>query len=173
MFLWYLVCLERDKLDSLLKNNTSHLKIRFGGLTENALDIYCSQLKHQELNENERLISSFSEIENRYFGEFAKWMNMILTEKSQGISVNKYKHLALFIAGAVELGISPEELSDEQWKLTGEFIRSSRKVGKELLGGDNKYPEPKGLWKGKSGQFRQCDAAVDIARKILINVEFL
>ncbi|ABG51437.1 hypothetical protein Tery_2208 [Trichodesmium erythraeum IMS101] len=90
---------------------------------------------------------------------------MILTRKLLGISVNKYKQLALFIAGAVELDISPTELSDEQWNVTGNFIRSSRKVGKELLDGDN-YPEQKGLWIEKSGQFKQCDATVEIVRNI-------
>ena len=165
MFLWYLVCLDRNKLKDLLENPT-HLKIRFGGSTENALDIYCAQLKHQDLNENETLfVSSFDEIQNRYFREFAKWIEMILSSKLPGITVNKYKQLALFIAGAVELGISPEELSDEQWNSTGNFIRSSRKFGKELLGGDN-YPEPKGLWSGKSGQFKQCDTTVEIVRNI-------
>ena len=165
MFLWYLVCLDRQKLKDLLEN-PAHLKIRFGGSTENALDIYCAQLKHQDLNQNEiSLVSSFHTIQNHYFREFAKWIEMILTRKLPGISVNKYKQLALFIAGAVELDISPTELSDEQWNVTGNFIRSSRKVGKELLDGDN-YPEPKGLWSGKSGQFKQCDATVEIVRNI-------
>lgn len=165
MFLWYLVCLDRQKLKDLLEN-PAHLKIRFGGSTENALDIYCAQLKHQDLNQNEiSLVSSFHTIQNHYFREFAKWIEMILTRKLPGISVNKYKQLALFIAGAVELDISPRELSDEQWNVTGNFIRSSRKVGKELLDGDN-YPEPKGLWSGKSGQFKQCDATVEIVRNI-------
>lgn len=159
MFLWYLVCLDRKKLNGFLEN-PSHLKIRFGGSTDNALDIYCAQLKYQDLNKNEiLLVSSFNDIQNRYFQEFAKWMEMILSRKLPGISVNKYKQLALFIAGSVDLGISPEELSDEQWNLTGKFIRSSRNVGKELLGGDN-YPELKGLWSEKSGQFKQCDATV-------------
>ncbi|NEP84001.1 MAG: hypothetical protein F6K39_41305 [Okeania sp. SIO3B3] len=92
-------------------------------------------------------------------------MNMILTEKSQGISVDKYKQLVLFIAGAVELGIYPEELSEEQWDLTSKFIRSSRKTGKELLG-DDRYPESKGRWNGVKGQKQQCDAAVEIVRNI-------
>ncbi|NEQ39847.1 MAG: DUF262 domain-containing protein [Okeania sp. SIO3I5] len=165
MFLWYLVCLDRKKLYDLLKD-PSHLKIRFGGSTENALDIYCAQLKYQDKNQNETLfVSSFDDIQNSYFEKFAKWMEMILSRKSLGITVNKYKQLALFIAGAFELGISPEELSDEQWNKTGDFIRSSRKFGKELLGGDN-YPEPKGLWSGKSGQFRQCEVTVEIVRNI-------
>ena len=38
MFLWYLVCLERERLDGLLKR-TKHLPVSFGGLTETALDI--------------------------------------------------------------------------------------------------------------------------------------
>ncbi len=60
-------------------------------------------------------------------------MEMILSKKLPGITINKYKQLALFIAGEVERGISPEELSDEQWNFIGNFTRSSRKFGKELL----------------------------------------
>ncbi|NEQ74700.1 MAG: hypothetical protein F6K23_17620 [Okeania sp. SIO2C9] len=71
----------------------------------------------------------------------------------------------MFIAGAVELGILLEELSEEQWNLTGEFIRSYRKFFKELLGGDN-YPEQKGLWGRKSWQFKQCDTTVEIVINI-------
>ncbi len=52
------------------------------------------------INENDTLfVSSLDEIKNPYFKEFAKWMEIILSRKSLGIAVNKYKQLALFIAG--------------------------------------------------------------------------
>ncbi|MGD1701751.1 hypothetical protein [Dapis sp. BLCC M229] len=83
------------------------MKFNFFRSTDNALDIYCAQLKYQDLNKNDTLfVSSFDEIQNPYFKEFAKWIEMILSRKSLGIAVNKYKQLALFIAGAVELFIS-------------------------------------------------------------------
>ncbi|MDY7007947.1 MAG: hypothetical protein SWX82_29420 [Cyanobacteriota bacterium] len=72
MFLWYLVCLDQKKINDLLED-PSHLKIRFRRSTENALDIYCAQLKYQDLNKNGiLLVSSFNDIQNRYFQEFAK-----------------------------------------------------------------------------------------------------
>ncbi|MGA9377447.1 MAG: DUF262 domain-containing protein, partial [Phormidium sp.] len=70
MFLWYLICLDRDKLDSMLKNGiTTHLQISFRGTIEEALDIYCAQLKYQE-SYKETMLSSFDDIQKN-FNEFA------------------------------------------------------------------------------------------------------
>ncbi|NEO93609.1 MAG: DUF262 domain-containing protein [Moorea sp. SIO3G5] len=167
MFLWYLICLEREKLDELLKR-PEHLKMSFNGSTDNALDIYCSQLQYQESSKNQRskLISNCEVITEDYFPLFVKWMHLILSQKIPGISVEKYKQLALFIAGSAELKISPEQVSDTQWNQAGEFIRSPRKKGKEILNEEDGYPEPKGRWNGEKAQKKQCDQAVEIVRLI-------
>ncbi len=46
MFLWYLVTLSREPLNSLLSTpgQMKHLKISFRGSTEEALDVFCAQL---------------------------------------------------------------------------------------------------------------------------------
>lgn len=167
MFLWYLVCLDRNKLDNLLMRNHTHLDIHFGGSVENALDIYCAQLKYQdERKDSQNILSSLETISGDYFKNFACWMESILSAKLPSIGANKYKQLALFIASAVELNILPENLSNEQWTLIGEFIRSPRKTSQKILA-DDKYPEPKGSWRGRRGQKQQCDSAVEIAQTIL------
>ncbi|AOW99177.1 hypothetical protein BJP34_06685 [Moorena producens PAL-8-15-08-1] len=169
MFLWYLICLERQKLDDLLKR-PNHLKMSFNGSTENALDIYCSQLQYQEDSKEERspqILSNFQVISEEYFPLFVNWMKFILSRGLNGISVDKYKQLALFIAGAAELKISPQELSDTQWNHAGEFIRTPRNKAREILNEKNGYPEPKGQWTGEKGQKQQCDKVVEIVRLIL------
>ncbi|NEQ14942.1 MAG: DUF262 domain-containing protein, partial [Moorea sp. SIO3E2] len=169
MFLWYLICLERKKLDDLLKRPI-HLKMSFNGSTDNALDIYCSQLQYQEDPKEERskqILSNFEVISEEYFTIFVDWMKSILSKKLIGVSVDKYKQLALFIAGAAELKISPEQVSDTQWNHAGEFIRSPRNKARELLDENNGYPEPKGRWSQQKGQKQQCDKAVEIVRIIL------
>jgi hypothetical protein len=169
MFLWYLVCLERDKLDALVKR-TKHLPVTFGGLTETALDIYCAQLQYQELGKGEdgkNILSSFEVISGDYFNQFASWMHFILSRGLPGISVDKYKQLALFIAGAVELKISPKKLTEKQWRNAGDFIRNPRKVGKDVLKDEDGYPEPKGRWGGAKGQKMQCEKTIEIVKILL------
>ncbi len=169
MFLWYLVCLERERLDGLLKR-AKHLPVTFGGLTETALNIYCAQLQDQERDkgeDNKNILSSFEVISEDYFKQFAIWMSLILSRGLPGISVDKYKQLALFIAGAVELKISPTKLTEKHWKEAGEFIRNPRKKGKEVLKDEDGYPEPKGRWSGAKGQHQQCEKTVEIVRKLL------
>lgn len=168
MFLWYLVCLDRLLLDNLLKRS-SHLKLLFGGQTENALDIYCNQLQYQELAEkspHKIIIATLDQITGYYFQSFATWIDIILSRGISGIGVDKYKQIALFIAGAVELKINPQNVSNKQWVLIGEFIRKPRNTGKKMLAYDG-YPEAKGVWGGGRGQKKQCDAAVEISRLIL------
>ena len=53
-------------------------------------------------------------------------MEIILSRAMAGVGVDKYKQIALFIAGAVELNISPLKVSDEQWNLINNFIRKPR-----------------------------------------------
>ena len=168
MFLWYLVCLDRENFNNFLKR-PHHLKMAFGGLTENALDLYCHQLKYQEIEQKDqpKVISDLELISQRYFNGFAEWMEVILSRGMSGVSVDKYKQLALFIAGAVELSISPSNVSHKQWDLISEFIRKPRQTGKKILAFDDGYPEPKGIWNGNRGQKEQCDKAVEIARSIL------
>ena len=94
-------------------------------------------------------------------------MQFILSRGLPGISVDKYKQLALFIAGAVELNISPQKLTEKQWKKAGEFIRNPRKTGKDVLNDEDGYPEPKGRWGGAKGQKQQCEKTVEIVKILL------
>lgn len=173
MFLWYLICLEREKINNLLvvPGGTTHLGIAFRGTTEEALDIYCAQLQYQEKeskNEVLALVSNLDTISNQYFPKFAQWIYRILSRGLSGISVDTYKQLALFIAGAVEIEVLPENLSDTQWYSFGKFIRKPRQASRELFNSsEDAYPEPKGRWTGQRGQKQQCDKAVEIVRKIL------
>ena len=170
MFLWYLICLERNKLNDLLNSpkGTKHLEITFRGTTEEALDIYCAQLKYQELEKNSPiLLSPFDIIERNYFSNFALWIYTIISQGLTGISVDKYKQLALSIAGLVELKVNPDNLSEKQWNLIGNFIRRPRQAGDKILDNNDTYPEAKGRWGGQKGQKKQCDKAVEIVSKIL------
>lgn len=169
MFLWYLICLERNRLHNILSlpGGTHLLGMSFRGTTEEVLDIYCAQLKYQETQpSNGILLSSFDVISKEYFPNFAHWMHSILTRGLSGISVDTYKQLALLIASATELESNPEDLSDIQWNVIGQFIREPRKASKDILGDNNAYPESKGRWGGQKGQREQCEKTIEIFRTI-------
>ncbi|MCY7337953.1 MAG: hypothetical protein LH613_17365, partial [Chamaesiphon sp.] len=170
MFLWYLICLERNTLNSIVSplGGTHHLKMVFRGTTEEILDIYCAQLKYQETESGAtELLSSSEVIMNERFPVFSHWMHRILSKSLSGINVGNYKQLSLLIAAATELDYQPENLSAAQWNVIGQFIRSPRIASKQILGNYDAYPEPKGRWNGERGQKKQCDKAVQIFAKIL------
>ena len=170
MFLWYLICLERNRLGDMLnaQSGTNHLKINFRGTIEESLDIYYAQIQYQEIEaDSVDILSNIDTISNNYFPSFAKWIYKILSSGIPGISVDKYKQLALFIAAAVEMDLPMDDLSDEQWNWIGEFIRRPRKTGREILSDSDDYPEPKGRWTTARGQKQQCEKTIEIVRNIM------
>lgn len=168
MFLWFLVTLDRDGLNNLLaaKDGTKHLNIAFRGGIDTAMDVYCAQLLFQERHKPGKLaLSGIDVIQKKHFPAFKKWMDKVLGFAMPGITVDRYKQLALFIAAATEIKLDPDKLSEKQWELIGEFVRSPRKACEELLG-KGAFPEPKGRWVGPKGQKVQCDKAVEAVQVI-------
>ena len=160
MFLWYLICKNRHLLNSLLEN-TKHLNLSFRGSTEEALDIFCAQLKYDEDHSNNAIFGNL-DIEKDFI-DFANTIKIILSYGLTGISVDKYKQIALFIAAIIENNINLKNISEEAWEKFGKFIRSPRQAGNEWGG----YPEPKGRWGGEKGQIGQCNKSIEIVAKIV------
>jgi len=167
MFLWFLVTRNRQALNSLIAipSQMQHLPIAFRGSTEEALDIYCAQLRWTDSHggvdvfpTGERLIAEF--------GYFALWIQQILGRGLAGVSVDKYKQIALLIAALVGSAAEVGDVSDDAWDAFGEFIRTPRQAGKKWL--PTGYPEQKGRWSGESGQYSQCNRACELADAILV-----
>jgi hypothetical protein len=166
MFLWYLVTLSRETLNSLLStpDQMKHLKIAFRGSTEEALDVYCAQLLWTDENGGVSVFPTDKSLQSR-FDDFAKWMKIILERGLSGISVDKYKQIALLVAALVEKEIKQKQISDNAWDALSVFIRSPRQAGKQWL--KDGYPEQKGRWGGKSGQYMQCKQACNLVAAII------
>lgn len=169
MFLWYLVMLHRNELDTLLSNSNSmrHLPISFRGATEEALDIYCAQLKYTDLEGRTLIFPTSGNGLEKEFDNFVKWIETILGSSLAGISVDKYKQTALLIGAMVELNINADQLSDDAWDAVSEFLRTPRKAGLNWLEKEGGYPEQRGRWTGKKGQKAQCDAVVKLLSRIM------
>ena len=159
MVLWYLVFTHREKLNRLVasSNSMKHLPLGFHGSTEEALDIYCAQLQYTDLKGGTPVFSTYGDGLEAEFQNFVKWIGTILTRALPGVSVDKYKQMALFIGAAVELNLEPDQLSYDAWDAIREFIRAPRESGRNWLDREGGYPEPRGRWKGKRGQKAQCD----------------
>jgi hypothetical protein len=169
MFLWYLVLRYRDALDQLLSNQNAmeHLTLSFREKTEEALDIYCAQLQYTEVNGGTTIFPGFGNGIEQEFNYFATWIEYILGAHLPGLSVDKYKQMALFIGACVELKIEPDQIGDDSLDAIAEFIRTPRQSGNKWLGEKGGYPEPKGRWRGSRGQKGQCDLTVELLKKIL------
>ena len=159
MVLWYLVFSHRNKLDQLIssENAMRHLPLAFHGSTEEALDIYCAQLQFTDAKGRAPVFSTYGNGLEGEFNNFAKWINVILRRGMPGVSVDKYKQMALLIGAAVELKLDPKQLSHEAWDSIAEFINTPRRASEKWLEAEGGYPEPRGRWKGERGQKAQCN----------------
>lgn len=166
MFLWYLVTLSREPLNNLLSspNQMKHLKIAFRGSTEEALDVYCAQLQWTD-EKGGVAVFPHGESLQRTFDKYAAWIELILQQGLSGVSVDKYKQIALLIGALVDRKVQAKQVSNDAWDAFASFIRSPREAGKKWL--DGGYPEQKGRWAGKSGQYMQCDQACTLVSTIL------
>ena len=169
MILWYLVFRHREQLDRLISspNSMKHLAIAFHGSTEEALDIYCAQLQYTETKGGTSVSPAYGNGIESEFHSFVQWIDVILRRSLPGVSVDKYKQMALLIGAAVELQLEPNQLGYDAWDAIREFIRAPRRAGEKRLAKERGYPESRGRWKGERGQKAQCDMAKLLLSRIV------
>ena len=169
MVLWYLVFMHREKLDNLLSspNLMKHLPLAFHGSTEEALDIYCAQLQFTDTQGGSPIFPVYGNGLEDDFHSFVQWIDVILRRGLTGVSVDKYKQMALLIGAAVELKIDSDDLSFDAWDAIAGFIQAPRKASEKWLRQKGGYPESRGRWKGDRGQKAQCDMAKRLLQKIV------
>ena len=169
MFLWYLVFSHRERLDDLIstQNSMKHLAMTFNGSTEQALDTYCAQLQFTDAKNKSLIFPTYGKGLEEDFQKFVRWLEVILSRGMPGVSVDKYKQMALLIGAAVELTLNPDRLKDDVWDAINGFIQTPRQAGVKWLGEKGGYPEQRGRWKGKRGQKAQCDMTKLLLSKIV------
>ena len=169
MFPWYLVMRHRSDLDNLLLNPSmmKHLPLSFRGTTEEALDIYCAQLRYTDISGGTQIFPTVNHGLEKEFNHFATWIHTLLNYGLPGISVDKYKQTDLLVGAAVDCNLDSKTLNPATWDAISEFIRTPRKSGEKWLKNEGGYPEQKGRWSGTKGQKAQCDAAKNLLSKII------
>ncbi|HEY4001904.1 MAG TPA: DUF262 domain-containing protein [Candidatus Xenobia bacterium] len=166
MFLWYLIMLNRTQVGALVASQDAlkHLSLSFRGTTEEVLDVYCAQLLWTDERGGPIVLPTYTSGLKEQFKGFALWMHAILNRGLAGISVDKYKQLALLIGACVELKVNPKDISDDVWDIFGSFVRTPRQAG-DIIKDIGGYPEPKGRWSGQKGQRAQCQAAIQLVER--------
>jgi hypothetical protein len=169
MFLWYLVMLHHDKLGEMLQDQSQirHLKLAFRGTTEEALDIYCAQLRYTETEGGVEIFPIYGSGLIEEFYEFADWMRLLLGVKLASANVQKYKQMALLIGALTRLNVTAAKISDAAWSVISRFLKSARAVGEEFLKDVGGYPEQKGRWGGEKGQYGQCKAVEFLLKRVI------
>lgn len=162
MFLWYLLSKYRNKIDSILADQTrlaSNLKLTFRGNSDGVLDIFCSQFRYEDLNvEIPRLLPSLQTLAKEDFPLFVKWWHQI-RQNCDSANVSKHRPIALLIP-ALENIFGKSSPSFDQWTLIGKFLSATRATAKTL---QIEFPESKGRWKTQREQF---DAFYNVVQEI-------
>jgi hypothetical protein len=161
--------LHHDTLGGMLQDQSQvkHLKLAFRGTTDEALDIYCAQLRYTEVEGGTEIFPVYGSCLIEEFYEFADWMGLLLGVKLTSANVQKYKQMALLIGALTRLNILEKQISDAAWNVIGRFLKSARTVGEEFLKDAGGYPEQKGRWGGEKGQFGQCKAVELLVKRLI------
>jgi hypothetical protein len=165
-FLWSLVVSQVQKLNSILQNRDAlqALGTRFNRAIDEALDVYCAQLRWQDRdNSMPPVLMTFEEMRDRFFPYFERWIELLLGRKGPSLAVSKHRIVASIIGGAYCAKLSPMDLSEQQWTNFVEFIRRPQDLSKKL-GSD--WPLSKGNWDGQKGYRAQMETAQAIVEKI-------
>lgn len=166
MFLWFLIATYRTQIDSLT-TNTSHLSsvlnMTFDGRNEVVADIFCAQLKREAASATPKILCSLSELQMGLFPTFTEWWYAIHTQ-APNIGVDRNRRIALLAAAFSGMGKKPSALTNSQWILVEQFLRTPREALR-TIGID--VPESRGKWSGPRGQREQVKAYLAVAAKIL------
>lgn len=166
MFLWFLMAIHKDQLDTLLNDAgylSKELHLTFDGRTEVAGDIFCAQLLHESKSlGTPTLLCTAHDIRATLFAQFSTWWGELV---SKGYPrVTRYRRIAMLLAGLSRRIQSPSSLTVDQWDMIDKLISSPRQTALDL---GITLPEAKGRWSGDRGQRAQIDAYFEAARKVI------
>jgi Protein of unknown function DUF262 len=165
-FLWSLVVAQVQALDAILQNTSAlqTLRTRFNGGIDEALDVYCAQLRWQDANpESPAAVHSFTQMRDEYFPFFQDMIKHLLGQKGPSLPVYKHRTVASVIGAAFRAKTNLKSLSEQQWTNLVELIRHPPEISRRL-GID--WPQSKGRWDGPKGYRAQMEAAQSVVAKI-------
>jgi hypothetical protein len=165
-FLWSLVVAQVGELDSILKNTSALQKLntRFSGAIDEALDVYCAQLRWQDTDTaTPPALMTLDEMQGQFFPYFELWVELFLGQKGPNIPVSKHRMVAAVIGAAYKQKINPRDLSEQHWTNFVEFVRRPIDLAKKF---GHDWPVSKGRWDGKKGYRVQMETAQALTSKL-------
>lgn len=166
-FLWSLAVAQVQALDAILQNGSALQKLnaRFSRGIDEALDVYCAQLRWQDANQTgPNALLSYEEMRDQYFPFFQVMIKHLLGQKGPSLPVNKHRAVASVIGAAFRANADPGSLSEQQWTNLVELVRHPAEMSKKL-GFD--WPQSKGRWDGPKGYRAQMEAAQKVVASIV------
>lgn len=165
-FLWSLVTAQVEQLDSILQNDSALQKLnaRFSRAIDEALDAYCAQLRWQDTNSSiPPVLMTFSEMRDKFFPYFQRWIDLLLGEKGSSLHVTKHRIVAALIGAAYKSQVDPNSFTEQQWTDAVEFVRQPKNIAGAV---GCEWPLSKGRWDGRRGYRAQFKAAQTIVASI-------
>ena len=164
MFLYYTICRDIKNLEMLLQSEKARrlLSVRYDGTTSSVLDIYTAQLEYEDRNSTDgaNILANLNTLRG-WFDEFELWFNEVKMVRVPRIVPNSATKIALFIASAIDVWGTPDQLEENQWEAVQVFLTEGTGAISKEIGVD--YPIAKGKW---PGQKKQIDATVKLCQKI-------
>jgi len=165
-FLLCIVSANYEALDNLLNDQSalSNLKLKFNGAMEEALDACTAQLQYQDKHGTfHPLLMSFSEMKDKLFPFYEKWIETLLAYKGPSLPITKHRMISGVIGAAYFQKVDADTLSSDAWTTLIEFVRRPLETAKNL---SVEWPSSKGRWTGKKGYKSQFQAIHDVVRTI-------
>lgn len=165
-FLWSLVVAQVAELNSILQNPSALQKLnsRYDRAIDEALDVYCAQLRWQDSNTSiPPALMTLEEMRHKFFPHFQRWVGLLVGQKGPSLPVSKHRIVSAIIGAAYKANVDPSKLSEQQWTDTVEFARRPQDLAKEY---GCEWPVSKGRWEGEKGYRVQMQAAQAVVAKI-------
>jgi hypothetical protein len=164
--LWSLIAAEYQSVDAILGNGAALLKLgtRFNKGIDEVLDVYCAQLRWQDVNPNGLpVVLTYDRIRKDFFPHFERMIALLLGRNGPSLPVTKHRLVATAIGASFAAGVDPAGLGEDQWTDLVEFVRSPTEVA-QRLGFD--WPQSKGRWDGNKGHRAQFETAHKLVARI-------
>lgn len=164
--LWAMIAAEYQSVDAILGNSAALQKLgtRFNKGIDEVLDVYCAQLRWQDVNADALpAILTFERVRREFFPHFERMIKLLLGRNGPSLPVTKHRLVATAIGATFASRIDPDALGEDQWTDIVEFVRAPTDLA-QRLGFD--WPQSKGRWDGNKGHRAQFETAQKIVTRI-------
>lgn len=164
--LWSMIAAEYQAVDAILGNAAALQKLgtRFNKGIDEVLDVYCAQLRWQDVNHDALpVVLTYDAIRQRFFPHFERMIALLLGRNGPSLPVTKHRLVATAIGASFAAGVDLVTLGEDQWTDLVEFVRAPTETASRL---GMEWPQSKGRWDGNKGHRVQFETAHKLVARI-------